>query len=523
MSALYGDDTASTYDRAGFGAQGRRGSRPAILVVDVMRGFTEDSFATGADLTEMVFATNEVLGAARRADIPIFQCVLMYTDAEIDAGVVTWLDKAEGMRSLLKGSDEVQFDSRLEVAESDVVVEKKGASAFAGTPLAAMLTAANRDTVIICGATTSGCIRATAVDAVQAGFAVLVAEQGVGDRAQGPHEAALFDIESKYGDVLSTREIMVYLQSTSYSFSAETTRTTRVGSDQTADRGRSILQMAAADLAEVPAVSRWVDADGLRLHVLDYGGEGQPIVFIPGITSPAISMDFIARELADLGRVVVIDARGRGFSDDGSGYSLPDYASDTEAVISQLQLDRPVLIGHSMGARVAAYMAARSTVRFGGVIIVDPPTTGVGRGRYPTTLEMFMRQLRDAQEGTTAAEVAGHWPTWPHRELELRARWLATCGAHAIAESHWMLETEDFFDSWADIHSSPILVYGGDSNVFTSANAKEALDLQPDAVLVEIADAGHMLFWDQPERSLESLRELLRPLVQTTTLQEGLS
>lgn len=78
-----------------------------------------------------------------------------------------------------------------------------------------------------------------------------------------------------------------------------------------------------------------------------------------------------------------------------------------------------------------------------------------------------------------------------------------------------MLETEDFFESWADV-PSPILVYGGDSNVFTSANVKEALALRPDAILVEIAGAGHMLFWDQPKRSLASLRDLVRPLVQPT-------
>lgn len=214
MSTLYGDVTASTYDRAGFGKQGRRGSRPAIIVVDALRGFTEDSFPTGADLTQMVRATNEVLAAAREQDVPVFQCVLVYSQAEINAGVIAWLDKAEGMRSLLKGSDAVEFDPRLDVAESDVVVEKKGASGFAGTPLASMLAAAGRDTVIICGATTSGCIRATAVDAIQAGFAVLVAEDGVGDRAEDPHNAALFDIESKYGDVVTTQETTTYLRST---------------------------------------------------------------------------------------------------------------------------------------------------------------------------------------------------------------------------------------------------------------------------------------------------------------------
>ena len=130
-------------------------------------------------------------------------------------GVVTWLTKAAGMRAMLEGSDEIVLDPRLPVDPTrDVVVDKKGASAFHGTTLAALLRARGCDTVVLTGATTSGCVRASAVDAVQDGFSVLVPREAVGDRADGPHEANLFDIHAKYGDVIELDDALDYLLGT---------------------------------------------------------------------------------------------------------------------------------------------------------------------------------------------------------------------------------------------------------------------------------------------------------------------
>src|SRR5205823_780073 len=118
---------------------------------------------------------------------------IAYTPAEADGTVVRWLDKAPGMRALREGSPAVAVDARLPRRDEDVLVVKKGASAFFGTSLASVLTGAGCDTVVVCGATTSGCVRATVVDAVQSGFSVLVPRECCGDRAAGPHDAALFD------------------------------------------------------------------------------------------------------------------------------------------------------------------------------------------------------------------------------------------------------------------------------------------------------------------------------------------
>ncbi|MFD5388002.1 isochorismatase family protein [Streptomyces sp. NPDC127074] len=207
----YGQDTERTYERAGFGAPVRRGTRPAIVVVDLTRGFTEDRFPSGADLTEVVGATSALIEAGRPAGVPVVFTTIAYTAAEATGDAVTWLHKARGMRALVEGSEEVTIDPRLPRGARDHVIAKKGASAFFGTTLASLLTGLGRDTVLVCGATTSGCVRATAVDAVQSGFSVLVPRECVGDRAAGPHEANLFDIQAKYGDVIDLEDATAYL------------------------------------------------------------------------------------------------------------------------------------------------------------------------------------------------------------------------------------------------------------------------------------------------------------------------
>lgn len=209
---LYGVGTDRTYKQAGFGAPVRRGSRPAIVVVDLTRGFTEPSYPSGADLSEVVTATTCLIEAGRPADVPVIFTAIAYTEAEATGDAVTWLRKAPGLRELVEGSDAVAIDPRLPMRSGhDVLVVKKGASAFFGTSLAATLTALGRDTVVVCGATTSGCVRATAVDAVQSGFSVLVPRACVGDRAEGPAGAALFDIQAKYGDVISLDDAVRYV------------------------------------------------------------------------------------------------------------------------------------------------------------------------------------------------------------------------------------------------------------------------------------------------------------------------
>lgn len=210
-ASLHGAETDAALSRAGFGAAVPRGPRPALVVVDLTRGFTEAAFPSGSDLTAEVDATSGLVAAARAGGAPVVWTVISYTPAEADGDAVAWLRKAPGMRALREGSDAVALDPRLDHRPEDPVVVKKGASAFHGSSLAALLAGLHVDTAVICGATTSGCVRATAVDAVQSGFDTLVVADACGDRARGPHDAALYDLAAKYADVVALDDAVSYL------------------------------------------------------------------------------------------------------------------------------------------------------------------------------------------------------------------------------------------------------------------------------------------------------------------------
>lgn len=202
-------ETALRYARAGFGHAVRRGARPAVLVVDFSRGFTEPIYPTGCDLSAEVENTARLLEVAREKRCPIVFTTIAYAKDGRDGGA--WLQKAPGLAILEEGSELVEIDPRLRRRDDETLIVKKGASAFFGTSLASLLVAQRVDTVVLCGATTSGCVRASAVDSVQSGFPTIVPRDCVGDRARGPHDASLFDIDAKYADVVSLEEALEYL------------------------------------------------------------------------------------------------------------------------------------------------------------------------------------------------------------------------------------------------------------------------------------------------------------------------
>jgi N-formylmaleamate deformylase len=272
----------------------------------------------------------------------------------------------------------------------------------------------------------------------------------------------------------------------------------------------SVSDEARTDLDRIEAESRYVTRDAVRLHVLDYGGDRRPLVVLPGITSPAVTWDFIVGDLRDLVRPVVLDLRGRGLSDTGPSYAVQEYVADVEAVVAELELEAPLLLGHSMGARIASYAAARSAVPFGGSIIVDPPLSGPGRGGYPTSREAFLEQLHEGQRGTNADEVQRFYPRWPRPELELRARWVASCDEDAVLESFRLFsDVEDFFAWWPQVPAPTALIYGGASPVVTAEGAREAAEANPAATLHEVPGAGHMVPWDE----LDAFMAIVRPLL----------
>jgi maleamate amidohydrolase len=207
------DETREIYERARLGQSVTLGERPAVLVVDFSRGFTDPECTMGSDLTMEVEATNRLLAAAREREIPIIFTTIGFEPNLKDGSL--WLEKAPGLGDLIVGGKWVEIDPRLERREEETVIFKKGASAFFGTNLPSILVSQGVDTVIMCGATTSGCIRATAIDLLQYGYPTLVPRECVGDRAQEPHEANLVDIQAKYADVVSVEEALTYVESVS--------------------------------------------------------------------------------------------------------------------------------------------------------------------------------------------------------------------------------------------------------------------------------------------------------------------
>ncbi len=188
------------------------GKKTVLLVIDLLQGYTLKGaplFAPG--VVKAVAEMPALLKLARAKKMPIIHTRVLYNPSDfIDGGV--WIRKAPVLKSLVPGNKYAKFCKGVEPRKSELVIVKNYASCFFGTSLAATLTAMGADTVLITGCTTSGCIRASAVDAVQNGFRPIVVRECVGDRHDGPHEANLFDINAKYGDVISKSEAMTYIK-----------------------------------------------------------------------------------------------------------------------------------------------------------------------------------------------------------------------------------------------------------------------------------------------------------------------
>jgi maleamate amidohydrolase len=192
------------HGRAGFG------TRPALIVVDVNVGFTDPASPLVCDLDDVVESIGRLLGEARRAEIPIVYTTVSYTEGD-KRTAAAFIDKVPALLTLEAGSRWVDIDPRIAPEPGEPVLNKLFASAFFGTPLSSFLAAAGCDSLIVTGASTSGCVRATVVDALQHGYRPIVPREAVGDRNPAAHEANLYDIDAKYGDVVSVDEALEHL------------------------------------------------------------------------------------------------------------------------------------------------------------------------------------------------------------------------------------------------------------------------------------------------------------------------
>src|SRR5690348_6913108 len=215
----------------------------------------------------------------------------------------------------------------------------------------------------------------------------------------------------------------------------------------------------------------------LGLHAVRHAGQqGRPVVVVPGITTPAGAFAFAARALArspGAGDVYVLDMRGRGLSERaGPGrHRAADYAGDVLALVSHLGLDRPVLAGHSLGARVVASARAKFPGSSAGVVAIDPPMSGPGRRPYPMALDRFINGLHGARQGRGIEQAREDYPTWTDEQARQRGEWLGSCDEVAVVESYAWFHLEAFEPVWQEVEPPALLLFGDASPVVTAADA----------------------------------------------------
>jgi maleamate amidohydrolase len=205
------DQTAldEDYARAGFSGHLDFGTRPALLIVDVCRAYLDPASPLYAGVESALESNVRLAAACRDAGVPVVFTRVAYSANGLDGGL--FYRKVPALAAYLDDNPLGDFDDRLRPQAGEVVVTKQYASAFFGTALAATLTAMNRDTLLITGFSTSGCVRATALDALQHGFIPYVVADACGDRAAGPHDSNLFDLQAKYAEVVGEAQALALL------------------------------------------------------------------------------------------------------------------------------------------------------------------------------------------------------------------------------------------------------------------------------------------------------------------------
>ncbi len=199
------------FAQRGFGLSSGFGRRPAVLVIDMIQAFTDPKAMLGAELSPQIVATQALLTSARARGLPIFFSTVSYDDVDFrDAGI--WALKQKGVMTLRAGTPAVELDPRLQRLPGEGWLVKKYASCFFGTDLTSRLLSRGVDTLVLAGCTTSGCVRASAVDALQSGLRPMVVRECVGDRSRSAHEQSLFDLQAKYADVVGLDETCRYIE-----------------------------------------------------------------------------------------------------------------------------------------------------------------------------------------------------------------------------------------------------------------------------------------------------------------------
>ncbi len=243
-----------------------------------------------------------------------------------------------------------------------------------------------------------------------------------------------------------------------------------------------------------------VNANGIRQHYLRYSSDSarQSLILVPGITSPAITWEFVAERLAEQFDTYVLDVRGRGLSSTGPElkYDTDTCAEDVMAFAEALNLDNYVLVGHSMGARFGIRAASLGAKGLDKLVLVDPPVAGPGRREYPSKLPWYVDSIRDATEGCDIETMRGYCATWTDEQLQLRCEWLHTCYSPAIVQAFEEFHTVDIHQYLPAVKVPTLLMVAGKGGVIEASDEAEFKELLPSIQISHVPNGGHMIPWD---------------------------
>lgn len=247
-----------------------------------------------------------------------------------------------------------------------------------------------------------------------------------------------------------------------------------------------------------------VHANGIRQHYLRFGGalhteNGRiPVIVVPGITSPALTWAFVGETLGRAHDTYILDVRGRGLSsaDADLDYSLDAQAADLLAFAAALGLERYAVVGHSMGARIGIRAASSAPSSLDRLLMVDPPVSGPGRRAYPANWSWYVDSLRESIVGMNAEAMRKYCPTWTEEQRALRAQWLPTCYEAAIKASFDGFHTDDIHQDMHQLKIPLLLVTAERGDVVRDEDVAELQSLAPQLRHTRVANAGHMIPWD---------------------------
>ena len=253
-------------------------------------------------------------------------------------------------------------------------------------------------------------------------------------------------------------------------------------------------------------------ANAIRQHFMHFEGAGPAVVIVPGIVSPAILWSHVGEWLSSEYNCFILDVRGRGLSEAGEhlDYGVDACARDVLAFVEAANLNTPIVVGHSMGGRIALRALVISPGLLGGLVLVDPPTSGPGRRPYPVPKSRTLGLLRAALRGEALeALTTGIGRPWPEELRKLRAEWLVTCDERAVHATYDDFHGEDSFADLARSNEPISLICAGHGDVVSEADLEEMCKLRRDLVTTRIEGVGHQMQAEDFEAFKKTMGEIL--------------